>query len=161
LAGQVAIEFGLKGMNSTPTCRELSFEAALWHAWRELQAGNADTALAGWADEINPYDVEFAKRWKQPPPTEGAVVFVLATNSDSKPLARLERVLLGRFAVEKELPADVELLVTNVAGLRGNVVVSTGTSAERFHIALTSGRRCVATYTVASYGQKALCVLRT
>ena len=63
LASQVAMELGLRGMNSTATHREISFEAALWHARREVSAGGADAALVGGGDELNPYVLAAGVRW--------------------------------------------------------------------------------------------------
>jgi Beta-ketoacyl synthase, N-terminal domain len=148
LAAQVAIEFGLKGLNSTPTCQEVSFEAALWHAVQELRTGATTLALAGVADELNPYAVAAAKRWRLPAMTEGAVVFALTTEPlSAKPLAYMTSVRLGR---DVEVPVEME------------VVMSRGRSALGFKSALEkiqAGCRQVAVFTTASDGQKALCVL--
>jgi 3-oxoacyl-(acyl-carrier-protein) synthase len=145
LAAQVAIEFGLKGLNSTPTCQEVSFEAALWHAVQELRAGTATLALAGVADELNPYAVAAAKRWQLPAMSEGAVVFALATEPlPAKPLAYLTSVRLGR---DVEVPVGMEVV---------------GGSALGFKLALEkiqAGCPQVAVFTTAANGQKALCVL--
>lgn len=97
LAGQVAIELGVRGLNSTPTCHEISFETALWHALRELAAGTANLALAGAADELNPYAVAVGRRWGLPVPGEGAAVFALTGDAPSTPpLAYCDGVRTGR-----------------------------------------------------------------
>jgi hypothetical protein len=148
LAAQVAIECGFKGMNSTPTCHEISFEAALWHALQELRAGTASVAVAGVADERNPYATAVLERWKLPALTEGAAVFCLANEPlPAKPLAHLVSVRLGQ---DVELPADVEVL-RNKDG-----------AADAFKRGLEKiqgGCPRVATWTEAANGQKAICVL--
>lgn len=63
LASQVALELGLKGMNSTPTHREVSFEAALWHGTRSVGSGSADMAVVGAADELNHFVLAAGTRW--------------------------------------------------------------------------------------------------
>jgi 3-oxoacyl-(acyl-carrier-protein) synthase len=129
LAGQVAIELGARGLNSTPTCHEISFEAALWHALRELAAGTANLALAGAADELNPYAVAAGRRWGLPVPGEGAAVFALTTTDGGPrsvvaagtstdamlrgsvqaprvpPMAYLHAVRLGRYTGDNEAEA--------------------------------------------------------
>jgi 3-oxoacyl-[acyl-carrier-protein] synthase-1 len=116
---QLAIEFDLRGLNSTPTHREISFEVALWHCASELRQGRADLALAGAADELSPYQQAIGERWgwwnehtppvrpfsreltgrQRPLPGEGATVFTLA-RADQTPtaLAQLRCVRFGRFA---------------------------------------------------------------
>jgi 3-oxoacyl-(acyl-carrier-protein) synthase len=118
-ASQLAIEFDLRGLNSTSTQREISFESALGECARELRQGRADLALAGAADELSPYLQVAGERWgwwdeqaaavrpfstalrgrQRPLPGEGAAVFTLAReNPASQPLARLRGVHFGRFA---------------------------------------------------------------
>lgn len=118
-ASNLAIELGLKGLNSTFTHREVSFEAALWQSAREISQGRADFALAAGADELNSYVLAAGARWgwwnaatpaprpfaddlranQRSLPGEGAVVFVLA-DADKMPnaLARVAAIRLGRFA---------------------------------------------------------------
>jgi len=118
-ASQLAIEFNLRGLNSTPTQHEISFEIALWHCAHELRQGRADFALAGAADEFSPYLQALGERWgwwdeqtpplrpfadelserQRPLPGEGAAVFTLArADRATRPLARLAGVHFGRFA---------------------------------------------------------------
>lgn len=173
-AAQVAIEFGLKGLNSTPTCHGISFEAALWHATRELRNGSVSISLAGMVDEVNAYAIEAATRWKLPALDEGAAVFCLTTDQRStSPLGHLVSVCLGRYDgnaeteaqwLMKMLPSNVDVLVTNAPDLArrftGEIIVSHAASAFGFKLALEriqSGSRCAAVYTVSPYGQKALC----
>ncbi len=121
-ASQLAIELNLRGLNSTATHREISFEAALWHCVNELREGRADMALAGAADELSPYAQAAGERWgwwdenspairpfgreltgrRRPLPGEGAAVFALARADQASPaLARLSSVHFGRFATRR------------------------------------------------------------
>ena len=120
-ASQLAIELNLRGLNSTSTHREISFEAALWHCASELRQGSADFALAGAADELSPYVQATGERWgwwdehtpavrpfsrelkgrQRPLPGEGAAVFTLSRPGEtSHPLAHLCSVHFGRFATQ-------------------------------------------------------------
>ena len=120
-ASQLAIEFNLRGLNSTPTQREISFEAALWHCASELRQGHADFALAGAADELSPYLQATGEHWgwwdehtpairpfsreltgrERPLPGEGAAIFTLArADQVSPPQTRLCSVHFGRFATQ-------------------------------------------------------------
>ncbi len=119
-ASNLAIELGLKGMNSTPTHQEISFEAALWQSAREISQGRADFALAGGADELNSYVLAAGARWgwwdaatpalrpfarglhkkQRALPGEGATMFVLAdANQAPNSLAQVAAIRLGRFAM--------------------------------------------------------------
>jgi len=122
-ASQLAIEFNLRGLNSTSAHREISFEAALWHCASQLRQGRADFAMAGAADELSPYTQAAGTRWgwwdenapairpfgseltghRRPLPGEGAAVFALArADQASAPLARLQSVHFGRFAARAD-----------------------------------------------------------
>ena len=119
-ASNLAIELGLKGLNSTLTHREISFEAALWQSAREINLGRADFALVGGADELNSYVLTAGARWgwwdaatpalrpfagnlhkrQRPLPGEGAATFVFAdAGKASNALAQVTAIRLGRFAV--------------------------------------------------------------
>ena len=97
-AGQIAMELGARALNSAPTCREISFEAALWQAWRQLVTGEADVALAGAADELSKYVLAIGHRWglwkNSTPPGEGATVVRLEQGAG---LAHVAAVKLGRY----------------------------------------------------------------
>jgi len=129
-ASNLAIELGLKGLNSTATHQEISFEAALWQSAQEIGRGYADFALAGGADELNSYVLATGARrgwWdastsalrpfagnmpakQRPLPGEGAALFVLADARKSpKPLAHVTAIRLGRFAVLPGAVADAKL----------------------------------------------------
>ena len=119
-ASNLAIELGLKGLNSTVTHREISFEAALGQSAREISLGRADFALAGGADELNSFVLAAGARWgwwaaatptlrpfasdlrgkQRPLPGEGATVFVLANAEDApNSLAQVTAIRLGRFTM--------------------------------------------------------------
>jgi 3-oxoacyl-(acyl-carrier-protein) synthase len=118
LASQVAIEHSARGLNSTMTHREVSFENALWHAANELSTGSAECAIAGAADELTPYLLSAGKRWGWWPedtpevvplsdnlsgrqralPGEGATVFCISPETVARrPLAELVCTATGRF----------------------------------------------------------------
>lgn len=98
-AGQIAMALGAHGLNSAPTCREISFETALWQGCHQLHAGSADAALVGAADELSKYFLAIGQRWGQwkntTPPGEGATVVRLTPHGPG--LARVTGVRLGRY----------------------------------------------------------------
>jgi 3-oxoacyl-(acyl-carrier-protein) synthase len=105
-AGLIGMALGARGFNSAPTCREISFEVALWQGCDQLATDSADAALVGGADELGKYYVTIAHRWglwkKSGRPGEGAAV---ARLSPTRPgLARVTAVRLGRY----RRPFDVE-----------------------------------------------------
>ncbi len=127
LAAQVALEFGLKGLNSTAAQRETSFEVGLWHATHELESGRADLALVGAADELNRHALAVGARWgwwgaatpairpfgdtlrghQRPLPGEGATVFALAeAGSHWNALATVSAVRFGRWAQRSDGTLD-------------------------------------------------------
>ncbi len=121
LASQVAIEVTARGLNSTATHRDISFESALWHAVQEIKTNRSDVAFVGGADEITPYLLSAGSRWgwwsedslllkplsnnlaapQRAIPGEGAVVFCIdATGGDTAALAEICAVACGRFAMD-------------------------------------------------------------
>ena len=117
LASQIAIEFSLSGLNSTPIQREISFETALWQGTTELAAGRADLALVGAADELNQYQLAagvrrgwwngasaslrpFAgalKKHERPLPGEGGALVTLGhADSAASRLAVVSAIRIGR-----------------------------------------------------------------
>jgi 3-oxoacyl-(acyl-carrier-protein) synthase len=126
---QLAIEFGLSGMNSTPTHREISFECALWLGANELRHGQADLALVGAGDELSPYLQAAGERWgwwnesspvarpfgeslsgrQRPLPGEGAAIFTLVHDAEKvEVLGYLDSVRMGRAAVRTNGRFDTE-----------------------------------------------------
>jgi len=57
VASSLALEFSLKGENITVAHREISFDAALWHALSGLRQGRVKRAVVCGADELNYYHV--------------------------------------------------------------------------------------------------------
>ncbi len=55
----VSLMFGLKGLNSASTAKEISFESALKQAWREINSSASDSALVGACDEYSKYGQNF------------------------------------------------------------------------------------------------------
>lgn len=64
LASQVALDLHATGLNTSPTQREVSFEAAVWQASHEFAKGGTDLFLAGAADELHPYLLATGRRWR-------------------------------------------------------------------------------------------------
>jgi 3-oxoacyl-(acyl-carrier-protein) synthase len=123
-AGQVSIALQARGLNSAPTCGEISFEAALWQAVRQLATGEADRALAGSVDELNKYPLAIGKRWgawnDTLRPGEGAAIASLAPAGEiAAPLARVTAVKLGRWTkpFDAEREADWIASAVNLASL--------------------------------------------
>jgi 3-oxoacyl-(acyl-carrier-protein) synthase len=129
LASQVAMEITARGLNSTVTHRETSFESALWHGTQEIAAGNSEYAVVGGADELTPYLLSAGARWgwwdeNTPPlrplsanlsrrqraiPGEGAVVFCLTPGGGALPaLAEVACVAFGRFATDEQGRIEAE-----------------------------------------------------
>ena len=108
-AAQIAMDVGARALNSAPTARDISFEAALWQGVQQLAISEADTALVGAADELSKYVLAIGHRWSRwknaTPPGEGATVIRLVRNPDAlAPLAHVTAVRLGRY----RLPFDAE-----------------------------------------------------
>lgn len=69
-AAQAAMEIDARGLNSSPTHREITFETALWQAIGELKSDRADRAYAGACDELSPYLVSAGRSlgwWSEDP----------------------------------------------------------------------------------------------
>jgi 3-oxoacyl-(acyl-carrier-protein) synthase len=132
-AAQVAIDQGARGLNSAPTCGDISFECALWQGISQLAIGEADCALTGAVDELNKYILCIGQRWgtwnEQIRPGEGAMVASLVrAEAASTPLARVTTVRIGRyckpFDVEREADwitssinlKDVEVILSGAGG---------------------------------------------
>lgn len=154
LASQVALEFGLRGMNSTATQRDVTFEAALWHGMREMHAGNADLAIVGAADELNHYVLAAGVRWGwwnagskecapfraglaghlRPPTGEGATVFALARpEMAERPLAYVAAARVGMSA--RRARGDVD--ATKEAGLIRRILEQAGWPLDGTALLLT------------------------
>lgn len=100
-AGQAAIWYGLKGVNSTVAGGRLGFLAALRYAVNVLRRGYADAMLTGAVEEFTPHSA-WAHRVLGGPglPGEAAAVFVLERDGGDRdparrPLAELAAVACG------------------------------------------------------------------
>jgi 3-oxoacyl-(acyl-carrier-protein) synthase len=126
-AGQMAMDLGARGMNSAPTCGEISFESALWQGISQLAAGEADCALAGAVDELNKYVLSIGKRWgawtEQTLPGEGAVVARL-TQQDPSALAHISAVRLGRYRRPFDAEREADWIAASVDLANIGAVVS-------------------------------------
>ncbi len=131
-AGQIAMDLGARALNSAPTAGAITFECALWQACRQLEADEADAALAGAVDELQNYLLGIGKRWgvwtEKTLPGEGATVARLTAGTDGSTIARVTALRLGRFrrpfdaarevawiAESVEL-STIDLLVTGAGG---------------------------------------------
>jgi 3-oxoacyl-(acyl-carrier-protein) synthase len=132
-AAQIAIDQCAHGLNSAPTCGDISFECALWLGISQLAIHEADCVLTGAVDELNKYVLGIGQRWgiwgEHHRPGEGAMVASLMhEDATSAPLARVTAVRLGRwrkpFAAEREANwlassvnlADVGVLLSGAHG---------------------------------------------
>ncbi|HEY2330170.1 MAG TPA: beta-ketoacyl-[acyl-carrier-protein] synthase family protein [Verrucomicrobiae bacterium] len=128
-AAQVAIDQNARGLNSAPTCGEISFECALWQGISQLATDNADCVLAGAADELNKYTLGIGQRWgtwnEQVRPGEGAMIarLVRAENSIT-PLARVTAVRLGRWRKPFDAEREADWIASSVDLKTVDVVVT-------------------------------------
>lgn len=129
-AAQVAIDQGAHGLNSAPTCGDISFECALWQGISQLANGEADCALTGAVDELNKYILGIGERWgtwnEQIRPGEGAMIasLVRAENS-ATPLARVTSVRLGRYRQPFDAKREVDWIEAAV-DLKSVAVILSG-----------------------------------
>ena len=128
-AAQIAIDQGAHGLNSAPTCGEISFESALWQGISQLATNNADCVLAGAVDELNKYILGIGQRWgiwsEQNRPGEGAMIasLVRAENSPA-PLARVTAVRLGRYRRPFDAAREAEWIASAVDLANVDVILS-------------------------------------
>jgi 3-oxoacyl-(acyl-carrier-protein) synthase len=128
-SGQIAIDLGARGLNSAPTAGDISFECALWQAMRQLDAGEADIALAGAIDELNKYPLAIGRRWgfwnESVCPGEGAVMVRLTPPESEPALARVTAVRLGRYRRPFDAKREAEWIASTI-DLAAVQVVLTG-----------------------------------
>lgn len=98
-AGQVAIRFGLHGVNATVAGDQAAFLLALRYCANAFRTGQVDVMLAGAVDEFTPH-AAWAAVAGGPPAGEGGAVFVLAPAGSPVPPAAppLGEVLAVRTA---------------------------------------------------------------
>jgi 3-oxoacyl-[acyl-carrier-protein] synthase II len=104
-ASQAAIWHGLRGVNSTITCGNLSFLSALRYATNVLRRGYADAMIVGAAEEFTPHSAWLTHLLEKQDhsrtrPGEGAAAVVLeraenARRANRRPRAELLSVVTG------------------------------------------------------------------
>ena len=129
IAAQVAIDQGARGLNSAPTCGDISFECALWQGISQLTNGEADCALTGAVDELNKYILGIGQRWgawdEQIRPGEGAMIASLVRPENSaKPLARVTAVRLGRWRKPFDAEREADWIASSVDLKAVDVILS-------------------------------------
>jgi 3-oxoacyl-(acyl-carrier-protein) synthase len=153
-SGQIAMDLGARGLNSAPTCGEISFESALWQGMSQLAVGEADCALVGAVDELNKYLLSIGQRWglwtEQTRPGEGAMMAsLMRSETIATPLARVTTVRLGRyrrpFDAEREadwIASAVDLATVDVvlSGARGWPVLDPMYEAVATALSVRAGR---------------------
>ena len=146
IAGQIAIALKCTGENHTTIHSSISFENALWQAWRILHTNRADTVVVCAVDELNGYivaaeqaagripldDVQANSDGIAPPhiiPGEGAVAVVLTRSSKSDEEVYLHHVRSRPWSGTDPLkfltnsleafqfdPKQIDLMVCNMNG---------------------------------------------
>jgi len=132
-AAQVAIWFGLKGVNATVAGGPLAFLHTLRYAGQALRNQYADVMIAGVVEEFTAHSAwlhERARGSAAPPPGEGAASFALRRSGpgDAEVLsvttgfspdggpARMERCLRRALADADVQPDDIALIITGDTG---------------------------------------------
>lgn len=127
-AAQIAIDLGARGLNSAPTCGEITFEAALWHAASQIAAGETDVALAGAVDELNKYPLAMGRRWglwsDETRPGETAVMARITRDDASPTLASLSAIRLGRYRIPFDAEREADWILSGVDLATVEVIVS-------------------------------------
>jgi 3-oxoacyl-[acyl-carrier-protein] synthase II len=117
VAGQVAIWFGLKGVNATLAGGPLALLNVLRYAARMLALGYADVLLAGVVEEFTPHAAWAANLTGRPPAGEGAAVFVVERADAARDAGR---------GVHAELLAVTTGFGLDPAGCIGAVIARAG-----------------------------------
>jgi 3-oxoacyl-(acyl-carrier-protein) synthase len=128
-AAQVAIDQGARGLNSAPTCGDISFECALWQGISQLANGEADCVLTGAVDELNKYILGIGQRWgiwkEQIRPGEGAMIAsLMRADAASAPLARVTAVRLGRWRKPFDAEREADWIMSAVELKDVDVILS-------------------------------------
>lgn len=103
VASAVSLKYGLKSLNSAATAKEISFEAALKQAWREINSGAMLSAVVGACDEYSPLADKFLAHSAQASAAfsritdYGCAYFVSADNPQGNALAELRDLEISRL----------------------------------------------------------------
>ena len=89
-AGQTAIRYGLRGVNSTLAAGQIAFPAVLRYATRTLRRGGADALVAGAVEEFTPHRAWITHLTQDSglPVGEGSAVFVVERAEDTRRAGR-------------------------------------------------------------------------
>lgn len=71
-AGHLAIELGVRGINTTVNHREVSVETALTYAAAELRGGRAEAVFSGGGDILSPFAFKVLSHFRTLSPQDGA-----------------------------------------------------------------------------------------
>lgn len=125
-AGQIAMDLGARALNSAPTAGSITFECALWQARRQLEADEADVALAGAVDELQNYMLGIGKRWgvwtEKTLPGEGTVIARL--EHGGSPIARVTAIRLGRYRRPFDPAREAAWIVEHIADSKPAVIIT-------------------------------------
>ncbi|MFJ9871273.1 beta-ketoacyl synthase N-terminal-like domain-containing protein [Streptomyces sp. NPDC101165] len=130
-AGQAAIWFGLKGVNTTIAGGRMAQLAALRYAARSLSWGDVDTLLVGAVEEFSPHSAWLSHLADGPAPVgEGAAVFVVErgaalARTDRRPEAEILAVATGSAD-----PEDRPSFVAAFANCVRQVLARAGVAAQ-------------------------------
>jgi 3-oxoacyl-[acyl-carrier-protein] synthase II len=72
-AGHLAIELGVRGINTTVNHREVAVETALAYAAAELRGGRAEAIFSGGGDILSPFAVKVLSHFRALSPQDGGV----------------------------------------------------------------------------------------
>lgn len=125
-AGQIAMNLGARALNSAPTAGAITFECSLWQARRQLEADEADVALAGAVDELQNYMLGIGKRWgvwtEKTLPGEGAVLARLEHGGSA--IARVTAIRLGRYRRPFDPAREAAWIVENIGDAKPGLLIT-------------------------------------
>jgi 3-oxoacyl-[acyl-carrier-protein] synthase II len=126
-AGQAAIRYGLKGVNSTVAGGRLGFLSALGYAVNVLRRGYADVMLVGAVEEFTPHAAWMHERlgWRGRP-GEAAVFFVLERCDQRRAQGREPLAELSAMAAGYQPGEDPAELGDRLAGCASNALRRAG-----------------------------------